>query len=192
MLVVSGCYAYLEPHLGQFVYTTQNSEGETKREIKIWIDGDFGEEDKLEIDNAIRAWNYSLNGQIKLVVVDTNFHNEPEKVIEQIRQNGWLILKINSRAPLVAKEKDNRVGFADRIGGTHIYLVRDKLFSVDVFGITLHEIGHLMGSGHIGERLMHKTYSRFKFQCIDIETIKEVAKYQRIDINKMNYCMDKY
>jgi hypothetical protein len=178
--------------LGQFAYTVQVKEEPTVREVKIWIDGDFGSADIIEIDNAIQAWNYALNGQIKLIVVDTYFHNEPEKVVEQIKSNGWLILKINSHMPIVTKEKDNRVGFADRLGGHHIYLVRDRLFNVDVFGITLHEIGHLLGCGHIGERLMNPTFSRFKFQCIDLETIKEVARYQKLDVNKMNWCIDKY
>lgn len=196
-IVVFGCATTLNPglpKLGAYHYThVPVHEGEPVRTIPIWIDENFGEADKVEIDKAVDAWNFAMNGYVKLKVVDTHFNMEIDKIVTQVNQGGWLFMKIHSSSKLVPSHNDKgfwTIGFCERIGGHHMYLVRDRLGNDDVFGVTLHEIGHLMGSGHVGHRLMYPHYSRARFQCIDYETMKKVSKFFNLNMRDLNYCMD--
>ena len=192
-LVGCGLLRVNEPQMGQYSYTHKpNYQGLVVREIPIWIDRGFGESDRVAIDDAIRAWNYSLNGYIKLRVVDTEFDMEVDKIVTQVKSNGWLIMKIEGNNPMVPVLKDGyrTIGFCERVGGNHLYLIRDRLSNEDIFGVTLHEMGHLLGSGQVGDHLMHPHFSRAKFQCIDSVTLVEVAKYNGIPADRMNYCFD--
>ncbi len=196
--IAGGCaswFAGTEPMLGRYSYVRKPiNEGPALRTIPIWIDKGFGEADKVAIDDAIRAWNYALNGYVKLVVVDTSFDMEVDKIVTQVKENGWLFMKIDSKSPLIPSQKTPgywTIGFTERLGGHHLYLVRDRLGNEDVFGVTLHEIGHLMGSDHVGSRLMYPHYTRARFQCIDYDTIFAVASYNNLPLNSLNYCYDK-
>lgn len=197
-VIIGGCSAFhfmREPILGRYTYT-QNSVHEAKqpvRVIPIWIDKNFGEADKLAIDDAIKAWNYAMNGYIELKVVDTSFDMEVNKIVESVNEGGWLFMRVNHDNSLVPDNQKGywTIGFTERVGGHHLYLVRDRLQNDDVFGVTLHEIGHLMGSPHVGERLMYPHYTRARFQCIDWETINAVAGYWNLPIDNLNFCVDK-
>lgn len=193
-LYLIGCVAALSnPKVGIFQYTNKTQNNVVVRTIPIWIDGSFGAGDRLEIDDAIDKWNYALNRYIKLDVVDRNFNMEVGKLNDQVRKNGWLILKIDSISSIIptASQKGYHVlGFTNKIGGDHLYLVRDRMQNEEVFGITLHEIGHALGVDHVGSKLMYKNYSKARFRCIDYDTIKAVAIYQHLDVNNLNYCFD--
>lgn len=181
------------PKLGEFSYIhVAPYTGHAVREIPIWMDTNFGEADKVEIDKAVDAWNFAMNGYVKLKVVDTKFDMEVDKIVTQVNRGGWLFMKIESTNPMVPKNDPGywTIGFCEQIGGHHMYLVRDRLQNEDVFGVTLHEIGHLMGSGHVGQRLMYPHYSRARFQCIDYETMVKVSSFFDIPLENLNYCID--
>ena len=132
-----GCKAFInESRIGYYQYTHNIYYMNTPtRIIPIWIDGGFGESDRILIDDAISKWNYALNGYIKLEVVDNNFNMEPDKINDQIREGGWLIMKINSANPMipVVAKGYHAVVFTDKIGGNHLYLVRDWLSNDEIF-----------------------------------------------------------
>jgi len=188
IITLAGCALFVR---GDNYKYTQRVRGRLIKEIPIWVDIKFSEADKGEIDLAISQWNYALNGKIELKIVDEEFDMEPEKILEQIRRNGWLILKINSTdhdLPMVEKGFVC-MGFAEKLGGHHIYIVRDAVRRDKyMMGLILHEMGHLLGSGHIGDGLMSPHYTYDGTRCIDYDTIKEVGKWQRIDERELNYC----
>ena len=195
--IIAGCAGVTlnptNPKLGLYHYThTPAYLGPPVREIPIWIDKNFGEADKLAIDDAVNAWNYAMNGYIKLKVVDTHFDMEIPKIVEQVNRGGWLFMKIDSSSKLVPISDKGywTIGFCEQVGGHHMYLVRDRLTNDDVYGVTLHEIGHLMGSGHTGQRLMYPHYSRARFQCIDYDTMVKVSSFFDLELGNLNYCMD--
>lgn len=194
-VMAMGCASLLgQPRLNGYSYTQVGIyQGQPVKTIPIWIDREFGEADKLAIDDAIQAWNYAMNGYIRLKVVDTAFDMEVPKIVQQVREGGWLFLKIKSDNPLVPVSDKGfwTIGFTEQIGGHHLYLIRDRLGNDDIFGVTLHEIGHLMGSGHVGERLMYPHYSRARFRCIDKATIDVVASYNGLPADRLNFCVDK-
>ena len=198
--IVAGCAGLVmnpaQPKLGEFTYVhAVPYTGAPVREIPIWMDKEFGEADKVEIDRAVDAWNFAMNGYVKLKVVDTQFNMEVDKIVKQVNAGGWLFMKIHSSNKMVPDHRDKEkgfwtIGFCEQIGGHHMYLVRDRLSNEDVFGVTLHEIGHLMGSGHVGQRLMYPHYSRARFQCIDYETMTKVSKFFDLEMENLNYCID--
>jgi hypothetical protein len=177
-------------HLGQFQYTHKNHYSGQARDIPIWVDDQFGEEDKLAIDDAVRKLNYALNGYIYLHIVDAHFNMEINKIQEQEKLNGWLFLKIKGDGPITAPTT-TCFAFDNKIGGNRLYLIRDRLPNDKVFGVTLHEIGHLLGSDHNNSGLMYKYYSKIGFQCIDFDTMKNVSSYQGLFVDNLNYCYDK-
>jgi len=181
------------PKLGLYHYThVPVFEEAPIREIPIWIDINFGEADKLAIDDAINAWNFAMNGYVKLKVVDTKFDMEIDKIVTQVNSGGWLFLKVDSKNKMVPINDKGywTIGFCEQVGGHHMYLVRDRLGNDDVYGVTLHEIGHLMGSGHVGQRLMYPHYSRARFQCIDYDTMVKVSAFFDLELRNLNYCVD--
>lgn len=197
VFIIIGCGALVNPKspvLGGYEYTHQPAyQGAAKKIVPIWVDKNFSAIDQVNIKNAIDSWNYALNGYIKLEIVDLQFDMEVDKILQQVKQGGWLFMKINSDSLLVPSSRPGYhvIGFTERVGGHHLYLVRDRLGDVDIYGVTLHEIGHLLGSDHVGKRLMYPHYTRAMYQCIDWETIVEVSKYQELDVSKLNFCIDK-
>lgn len=198
-LIMAGCASVLKglepsPKLGVYSYTHKEKfNGSPVREIPIWVDKNFGEADKVAIDDAVNMWNFALNGYVVLKVVDTQFDMEVPKITEQVSKGGWLFMKIESTNKMVPDSKTKgfwTLGFVERIGGNHMYLIRDRLSNEAVFGVTLHEIGHLMGSPHVGQRLMYPHYSRARFQCVDYATIVKVAEYFNLPLAGLNYCTD--
>lgn len=194
--IVCSCALFnqvLGPREGQYSYTNKTQYmGPPARIVPIWVDKNFGAADKIAIDDAINAWNYALNGFIVLKVVDTEFDMEIPKIVEQVRDNGWLFMKINSDNSMVPVLKDGfrTIGFCERVGGNHLYLVRDRMFNSDVYGVTMHEIGHLLGAEHKGDRLMYPHFTRARFQCVDSTTIEQVATWNHIPVDRLNFCMD--
>lgn len=174
-------------HLGQYKYTFKKSYA-TKpiREIPIWVDRDFGNSDLIAIDDAVNQWNYVLNGFIRLYIIDINFHTDPIKISKQQKLNGWIVFKTNHKH----NGAKTAIGFADKINGNYIYLVRERLANEDIFGVMLHEIAHLLGAKHNLHGLMYKEYSRARFQCIDFDAMEEVADAQHLSIKDLNFCIN--
>lgn len=191
-LALIGCMV-IHPKSGRYEYTTRAAVYDNIRIIPIWIDGKFSAEDLVMIESAIDSWNYALNGSIKLEIRDDHFNMEISKILDQIGGNGWLIMKISGSNKMIPSVGIGYrcIGFAERIGGHHLYLVRDRLKDDQVFGVTMHEMGHLLGSGHVGKRLMKAHFDKVNGQCIDFDTVEAVAKYNKIDVNGLNYCYDK-
>lgn len=158
--------------------------------IPIYIDNDFGNGDLLEIDNAIKQWNYALNGYIDLEVVTTKFMMESDIIKSVQRGEGWLILKISSDSPLIhEKSNEQTLAFCNAIGGYALFVIRDRIGNEDMTGVMLHEIGHLLGARHTSYGLMYSIYSPDLYQCIDLPAITGVSLYQGIPEGRMNFCL---
>jgi len=157
----------------------------------VYVDIQFGEADKISIDNAINAWNYVLNGYIELDVVSYKFDMSPAEINSILNENGVMILKINSDSKLIPTPRYPEAfiaGFANDIGGNMIYLVRDKIDNI-VEPVMLHELGHILGSPDLdGQTLMSWNFSAKYTKCIDKRSMEEVAKYHHLDPMKLNYC----
>jgi hypothetical protein len=194
-----GCYGLppVVPKPGGFEYTHKPAyDGKPKRVISIWIDKDFVDYDQKYIAEAVTNWNLALNGYIKLRIVSTSLDLEGGKVDELVAwggTDGWVFLKIDHNNTFIPKAEEGYhvLGFTEHIGGRRLMLVRDRINYYDVEGVTMHEIGHLLGSPHVGDRLMHPVFETTRGQCIDWDTIAAVAKYQKLPVDRLNFCVDK-
>jgi predicted Zn-dependent protease len=167
-----------------------------QRVIPVWIDNNFGQADLLSIQDALDQWSFALNGYLVFRVESTHFDMQIEPM--QAAQDGkaWLILKIARNNRLTKYHDDKQpfghiaLAFTDRIGGNTLYLVRDRLDNDQVRGIMMHEMGHLLGAEHhMGDGiLMNPQYNSNNAQCVDYDTLKQVALYQHLEISKLNYC----
>lgn len=154
----------------------------------VYVDKDFGSADKVAIQEGIEQWNYAFNKQIEIRVVSWDFKMEPSVLKDK---NAWFILKIDSSSKLKPPETKEKptLAFADKIGGHYIYIIRDRISNDDVKGISMHELGHLLGSEHVGMHLMHDTYVRGKYPCVDYASVESVAKAQHLEVAGLNYCI---
>jgi|SRR5579859_2080571 len=173
---------------GKYYYTHHlPSKGPT---INIWIDKEFGEQDSLSIADAVEQWNYSLNGQITLKIMDERFWMQNEIIERVMNGGGWLILKIDDKSAWVRGWKGYKVlAFADKVGGNRIFIVRDRIRrQEEVRGIAMHELGHLLGSNHLDDGLMSVPYSDKDSQCIDQKTVDAVANFRNLNLKNLNHC----
>ena len=187
MIIISGCIMG-----GRYRYT-DNARMGGGREIKVWISEEFKEEEREEIRKGIGEWNYGLNGRIEIKIEDEGFKEEGEKVAKQVREGGWIIRRIGSGDKRIPKAEGKGlwvIGFVEGIKGQHMYLIWDRLPRDVIKGVVMHEIGHLLGVGHIGHRLMSGEYGKEGSSCIDYETMWAVAEAQDISMEGLNFCAD--
>lgn len=153
----------------------------------IYVDRDFGDADKVAIAQAVEQWNFSLNGQVRLAVVDWNFMMEPSV----LKENAWYILRVNSACTFKPPDTptDRTLAWANKLGGNYIYIIRDRLWNDDVKGITMHELGHLLGSDHVGTYLMYYRFNRNRYDCVDYASAESVGKALHLNGSALNYCL---
>jgi len=179
LLVLMGCM----PRVTEFRYSGSSAAAPFPLvEYSIYLDKNFGELDKIEIEKGICQWNYALNGYVKMEIVDSNFDMEVE-VLRGMGEGDWLILKVGSDGV-----SDGTLGYVDHVGGNIVHIVRDRVENDWVSGIVMHEIGHLLGVRHDQVYLMQEKYKWAEFRCIDYGTMELVSKEIGIGIEQLNYC----
>jgi hypothetical protein len=169
------------------------------------VDKEFSDDDKLSIDNAVSQWNYVLNGQIELKVVNYQFDMEPELILKSQTDRGWLILKVNSDNLTIPDDLPYQqclrtagcaptLAWCDREGGSVMKLVRDRMESNHVETVTLHELGHLLLLTHVNDinSLMYPRYNQLRYLCIDATSAMKVAVNYNLDTRAINYCINRY
>lgn len=197
MIMMCSCFGSMEPI--PFHYISRGAYSVVPiKEIPVYIDIDFGEADKILIMDAITQWNYALNGYVKLNVVDDHFDMEPSVVSQCHMGLCWMILKVNSNN-LMVKTIDGQVthdnggeyhslAWADSVGGYVVYLIRDRVDPYQITGVMLHEMGHLLGAKHDDVYLMQPHFKWNEYRCVDKFTLKMVAAWQHLPLERLNYC----
>jgi hypothetical protein len=153
----------------------------------IYVDKEFGNADKVAIASAVEQWNFALNGQVKLAVIDWDFMMEPSV----LKENAWYILKVdhNCKFKPMDTKTDITLAWANKLGGNYIYMIRDRMGNDDVRGIMMHELGHLLGTDHVGKYLMYYRYDRARYNCVDYASVESVGKSLKLDVSNLNYCI---
>lgn len=159
-----------------------------KKSISIHIDQNFSSAERGQLFSAIYEWNIALNNSIKLVVESTDFNMDPVLLKRAPEENFWIFLKIESNHLELINE-GKRLGFCDQIGGNFLYLVTDLIIIHELRFVTMHEIGHLLGSDHTSNGLMFPYFKQKTPYCIDISAIQNISLYHKIPLINFNWCI---
>lgn len=202
-LILNSCVA---PVQYKAVYTiSPYIRNENAPIINIYIDRSFSQNEKLAIDNGINNWNYVLNGQMILKVVDYNVLPSPEN-IQAIKSSGnIIIIQANETDPNIPKQVNNNdcqkknnclitLAWADSVGGNLIYIIKRRVMADNVEYIVMHELGHVFHLSHQEDEnsLMYRIYTKLGYLCVDFLSAKLVAEQYNLDVNRINYCASKY
>jgi hypothetical protein len=157
--------------------------------LGLWIDQDFGESDRISIRQAVDQWNYAMNGWVILDIKRWDFDMSVQEILDCQKSGGWMIMKIDGSNPMIHDYPGHFVlAFVDSLRGHLMYVIRNRINNDQVSGIVMHEIGHLMGSGHLKNGLMYFEFHADSSRCVDRGTVTEVAKSWHIDVKNLNYC----
>lgn len=182
----------------QYIYTHHQPADYTDRTINIYIDKSFGEADKIEMQKAVDQWNFALNGYIKINIAEEPFDGSVYMILRAQRERGWLFMKINKDDPIIPKDSTVSpdkpqyfiVAFCDKVGGDKTWFIRDLIGdNSKMYGITLHEMGHLLGANHNGKYLMSPHYDVNGYKCIDKGTMTQVSNFIGVPLKNLNYCL---
>lgn len=172
--------------------------------IPVYIDTNFSKEDKVSIQKSISEWNNSLNGQIIIQIQSFDFDMEPYKIEEILHNKGWMILQTSIKHGgipdeeqykqcMKEKQKDcyHTIAWADKLGGSTIKIVKERVNLDTLYYITLHEIGHLLGAEHVEDKrsLMYAHFTSDSYLCIDFQTVAQVAVFNQLNVSGLNYCI---
>lgn len=166
------------------------------REIPVYVDSKFTNAEIVQLNAAMQEWNGVFNGQIVLTLV-RKFHDGPE-AFELARSvsnnhNGWMIAKLDSddeRLSETVEFGDGKLAFVPRLGGQLMVVLGDRISTHNLKTIAMHEMGHMLGADHtFGKTLMHPAYGPVQVDCIDKVTVSQVAFYNDLDVNSLNYCV---
>jgi len=192
MLLASCIPTFVPP---QYYYTHNTYYDHPSKVILVYVDGDFGEADRVEMQKAIDQWNFALNGRVRIEVKTWDFNMGNSDIKEAMGNGGWMIHKIDSTNPMIIAGTTNKDGtvmetcaWVNHVGGNEMWIVRDRIQSTWVFGIMMHELGHLLGADHNGKLLMAPVYNAFDYRCVDYDTMVMVTDHLALSIGSVNYC----
>jgi hypothetical protein len=194
-LLTINCATLYDARMGIYSYTRQQSVVVDPIIMPVYLDKTFSLDDQLAIDDALNQWNYALNGYYQFKLVSTDFDMQDD-ILKQAQANRVLvILKIDHTNSLLKaihlRDKEVAVAFTNRINGHIIYVVRDYIQNdPDLSRLMLHELGHTLGADDVEQinTLMHWSYIPEYFQCIDLSTLRQIAKVQHFPLSNLNYC----
>lgn len=194
-LLVLLCVVNLAGCTGQSYHYTQvpHDRHQVLRVIPVYVDELFSGEDKIVVDNALKEWNYALNGYVVFSVKTYHFDMQPEQIREAFLDDGLLLMEVKEGNPIIPDDgfRFRTLGWVDNIEGHKLWLVRDRIGSRErLRGVLLHELGHILGAVHIENHpsIMQPAYSLDNYNCLDQWTMQQMARRWHIPFEDLSYC----
>lgn len=160
-----------------------------KRIIPVAIDKNFTPQEKQELELALNDWNFALNGQMLLKIYTDKFDMEDSTISYIYNANGVMLLKVSKVGTVMFNLDENTIAITSHIGTGHeIFFIKEKANVERLRYVCDHELGHLLGASHSNIGLMQLEYNRFEYGCIDYNAVSQVAEYNNLNSEHMNWC----
>jgi hypothetical protein len=173
-----------------YQYTDHPSRVSTGRAVALYVDRDFGDNERQRIVSAMRQWNYALNGAVRFTAKLLPEDPSSSEIAQIKRSGGWIVAKVDSSHP-ITQRGEGRQALAVTVGGSgggFVYVIGDRIGRRDLTGVVMHEFGHVLGAGHDGYGLMAPVYNPNAGHCIDRDAAALVANAQHLQLSQMNWC----
>lgn len=178
----SGCNHSAVPY--RYIAAHESATPRAQKVIPVWVDRNFGQADRLAIDDAIGQWNYALNGYVVLAPA-WGFEVGSETATEGIE-----LIRVNSKEdPL--PDNEGVVAWTHRPDQartpTTISFIRERLDNEYMEPTVLHELGHALGAKHTPGGIMAPVGFDEPF-CLDRSVIEQVADKFHLPMNNLSWC----
>lgn len=185
--LLMGCNeAMFPPH-----YTTHPSISQVPlRIVPLALDIRFSHEEHQQLHKAIDEWNMALNNEMRLDVYTDAFDMADEDIKFIYDHHGAMLLSVpKSASPVKFLNSDVRAAaYGIGLDCNTIYFIQEKVDAARIHNIALHELGHLLGAEHTHYGLMLFRDDPVQHQCIDYSAIEQVATYNHLNIQALNWC----
>lgn len=167
------------------------------KDIQLYVDKDMNMNGRKQLEAAVNEFNYVLNGSMRFDVATWTLdpNSDAGKAIEenvQTTHQGIVVLWLNHDDPALASSDigEGTLAFVNGIGNANLLVViADRIGSRNLRVILLHELGHAIGAMHVnGPSLMNPYYGPDQLPCVDATTATQIAGYQHIPLDTINYC----
>lgn len=192
-LLLTSCATNISHNWGKIGYWYTENTPYVQQGIRynVFIDQSFNSTERNSLLKAVGHWNYVLNGQIQLRIIDfkpVNITNDPLEY--------WFLKVDNQCQGIIDIDtfyQENYIdatalAYTDDIGGNIIYFDMERITPRLLMGVAEHEIGHLLGAKHQPEDLMASNQSENEEVCIDRNTVFQVVNYFDLNWDKVNWC----
>ena len=195
VLLINSCLPSFVPPQYYYTHQVYLQDVAPVRQVPVYLDKAFTQQEQLDLQTAIDQWNFALNGRVVIHVVANDFDMGMSDIHAAMDQHGWIIHKIDQTNPMIpasVTQSDGSIhdtcAWVDKVGGMDMWIIMDRIPETWVFSIAMHEIGHLLGAEHQGNLLMSPVFNMYKYQCVDLETMRQVAGHLDLDMGQVNYC----
>jgi len=180
--------------LGVGYYTHHASRPAATQIIRISIDPMFASPDREKILDAVREWNHVLNGHVRIEPTAWDTPGATQLISASAPPPGDAIWTVHrSDRPFATTETRSvavtlAMPLATPARATIVVFV-ERLRSVRIDRIMLHEFGHALGLPHDPRgHLMQETYAGNEQICVDRTAVEQVARLRGIPVNELNWC----
>jgi len=145
--------------------------------IETVVIGSFSADDRARIAQALDEWNRALNGVARFApAADTN------------SRRVWAITAI-AQSPVQNRRETLAEVKGLPTGGGLLLVYLDRLRGKNLDGIMLHELGHVLGLQHEGNRgLMAAEYNPHDQKCVDYSAMAQLAALYGLPLQKLRWC----
>jgi len=184
-LTVMSCEATVAPHYTAHTVVIPQA----SRIIPVAIDIQFSPAEQRQLEQALQEWNKSFNGQMQFSVYTNHFNMEDSTISYIYNAGGLMLLSVSKLGNVMMNLDDGTVAITSHVGTGHeIYFLKEKVGLDRMKKVALHELGHALGAYHTPTGLMQHVYNAEAYSCIDYTTVQQVAQYQHLNAETMNWC----
>ena len=176
----------------QPVYTGHAAAAGSEAEIvPLRLGAGFELGERAKILRAVNEWNHSLNGVVRLEIVNDPTAAPMAAAAGNPFGRVWTIAALRGAEPARGQLMGHALAVTQPLpaGGGIVVVHVDRLGNRDLGAVMRHEIGHVLGLGHEpGSRLMSTHYVGDNQQCVDRGTIAVLAANRKRPMSSFNWC----